>query len=136
MKSDVSRNAHTEGSDSSVILPAGSKSILDAAEVKIAIRNFEVPNFLHAQQLHGSLTSVGQVCDQSKIFFFTDKEATVLNKMLFEVSREDRDIIVQRDQESGLYEFETGDITTENNQCIARKGKESFITLTRTPGAC
>ena len=115
MKSEASHNAYTEGSDSSVILAAGNKSILVAGEVKIAIRNFEVPNFLHAEKFHGSLMSVGQVFDQSKIFIFTDKEATVLNKMLFEVFREDRDIIVQRNQESGLYEFETGDITTENN---------------------
>ena len=128
-KSEAMDKTYVEDSRESVTLAAGGKTVKCIGEGTVRIGAIELPNSLHVQQLHGTLVSVGQICDQSKLIIFTDKEAIIMKKKVFEIDPDDIELVVNRNSDTGLYELEDRDIQSRSSSHKALGAKEDELQL-------
>lgn len=125
-ENEVIDGTYVGDSQEKLTLAAGGKSVKYNGQATIGVGGLNLPSSLHVQQLHGTLVSVGHVCDQSKMVMFTNKEAIIMKKKPFEVLENDVHLIIKRNFDTGLYELDDNyfENTQRDHRALSTKQEE------------
>lgn len=122
------------GLQDTVELAAGSTGTTCLGTGTVSEGAIELNQNVHVKDLHGTLISVGQVCDKGNIVLFTKDESIIPNITKFSVNKEDIVKIISINHKTGLCESNDPSPSFKRHvQSNARLMSICGISASRTP---